>query len=239
MISAIVSDESIPLEERPSIILTTHSMEECEALCPRIAIMANGKLRCLGSAQHLKNKFGQGYQVELRTDIVHTDDSDYTAIVDTLTSFKQSQDLQLEDRTLNLNETIEVLEIVSGDNYLSAMISSEDSLGFNIWRDAQSPSGISLVTLAVFATSEIRMKNLKKFLQHQFPSNVLRERQDLKVRYEVSSKDTKLSDIFQWIEMNKESLWLADYGVSQTSLEQVFNMHAEEAEKLKQGRDDA
>ena len=34
-----------------SMILTTHSMEECEALCPRIGIMAGGKLRCLGSAQ--------------------------------------------------------------------------------------------------------------------------------------------------------------------------------------------
>ena len=37
--------------ERTSVILTTHSMEECEALCPRIGIMAGGKLRCLGSAQ--------------------------------------------------------------------------------------------------------------------------------------------------------------------------------------------
>jgi ATP-binding cassette, subfamily A (ABC1), member 3 len=36
MISNIVSDETVPLEERPSVILTTHSMEECEALCPRI-----------------------------------------------------------------------------------------------------------------------------------------------------------------------------------------------------------
>jgi len=36
---------------KTSVILTTHSMEECEALCPRIAIMATGKLRCLGSAQ--------------------------------------------------------------------------------------------------------------------------------------------------------------------------------------------
>ena len=34
-----------------SIILTTHSMEECEALCPRICIMAGGELKCLGSAQ--------------------------------------------------------------------------------------------------------------------------------------------------------------------------------------------
>ena len=38
-------------EDRTSVILTTHSMEECEALCPRIGIMAGEKLRCLGSAQ--------------------------------------------------------------------------------------------------------------------------------------------------------------------------------------------
>ena len=36
-------------------------MEECEALCTRLAIMVNGQFKCLGSAQHLKNKFGQGY----------------------------------------------------------------------------------------------------------------------------------------------------------------------------------
>lgn len=36
-------------------------MEECDALCTRIAIMVNGKFMCLGSPQHLKNKFGQGY----------------------------------------------------------------------------------------------------------------------------------------------------------------------------------
>jgi len=36
---------------KTSIILTTHSMEECEALCPRIGIMSGGNLRCLGSAQ--------------------------------------------------------------------------------------------------------------------------------------------------------------------------------------------
>lgn len=214
-------------------------MEECEALCPRIGIMANGKLTCLGSALHLKNKFGQGYQVELRANIVHTDDSDYKYIVDTLTSSKNVPGARIEDLTFTLNDTTEVLEVISGDDYLSSMINGEDSLGHSIWRDAQSASGISLLALAVFATSEIRMKNLHSFLQHKFPCNVLRERQDLKVRYEVSSKETKLSDIFQCIEENKERLWLADYGVSQTSLEQVFNMHAEEAEKLKQGRDDA
>lgn len=43
------------------IILTSHSMEECEALCTRLAIMVNGKFKCIGSIQHLKSKFGAGY----------------------------------------------------------------------------------------------------------------------------------------------------------------------------------
>ncbi|KAK0426602.1 hypothetical protein QR680_009797 [Steinernema hermaphroditum] len=42
-------------------ILTSHSMEECEALCTRIAIMVDGQFECLGGLQHLKNKFGKGY----------------------------------------------------------------------------------------------------------------------------------------------------------------------------------
>lgn len=42
-----------------SIVLTSHSMEECEALCTRLSIMVNGELKCLGSTQHLKNKFSK------------------------------------------------------------------------------------------------------------------------------------------------------------------------------------
>ena len=48
-----------------AVILTTHSMEECEALCSRIGILVLGKLKCLGSAQHLKTKFGEGFQIDM------------------------------------------------------------------------------------------------------------------------------------------------------------------------------
>ncbi|XP_076468817.1 phospholipid-transporting ATPase ABCA3-like isoform X2 [Babylonia areolata] len=53
-----------------TLVLTSHSMEECEALCTRIAIMVNGEFKCLGSPQHLKSKFGQGYTlvVKMATD---------------------------------------------------------------------------------------------------------------------------------------------------------------------------
>ena len=41
-------------------------MEECDALCTRLAIMVNGRLKCLGSPQHLKTKFGEGYTLILK-----------------------------------------------------------------------------------------------------------------------------------------------------------------------------
>merc|ERR1711953_700769 len=50
-----------------SVILTSHSMEECEALCTRLAIMVNGTFKCHGSIQHLKNRFGSGYTLTLRS----------------------------------------------------------------------------------------------------------------------------------------------------------------------------
>uniref|UniRef100_A0A8C0BET1 ATP binding cassette subfamily A member 3 n=1 Tax=Buteo japonicus TaxID=224669 RepID=A0A8C0BET1_9AVES len=50
-----------------SIIFTSHSMEECEALCTRLAIMVNGQFKCLGSPQHLKSKFGSGYTLLAKT----------------------------------------------------------------------------------------------------------------------------------------------------------------------------
>jgi len=48
----------IKIRNHCTIILTTHSMEEAESLSTKLAIQADGLLRCVGSVQHLKNKFG-------------------------------------------------------------------------------------------------------------------------------------------------------------------------------------
>uniref|UniRef100_A0A4W2CGW4 ABC transporter domain-containing protein n=1 Tax=Bos indicus x Bos taurus TaxID=30522 RepID=A0A4W2CGW4_BOBOX len=47
-------------------LLTTHSMAEAEAVCDRVAIMVSGRLRCIGSIQHLKNSLGKDYILELK-----------------------------------------------------------------------------------------------------------------------------------------------------------------------------
>ncbi|KAJ6646771.1 Phospholipid-transporting ATPase ABCA3 [Pseudolycoriella hygida] len=53
-------------EQGKSIVLTSHSMEECEALCTQLTIMVNGNCKCYGSAQHLKNKFTRGFELKVK-----------------------------------------------------------------------------------------------------------------------------------------------------------------------------
>ncbi len=46
-----------------TIILTTHFMEEADALSDRIAIMNHGEVKCCGSPLYLKNYYGNGFRI--------------------------------------------------------------------------------------------------------------------------------------------------------------------------------
>ncbi|CAF0888563.1 unnamed protein product [Brachionus calyciflorus] len=59
-----------------SLILTTHSMDETEVLCSNIGIMVNGEFKCLGSLQHLKSKYGEGYTLMVKIALNKEDQSD-------------------------------------------------------------------------------------------------------------------------------------------------------------------
>jgi len=48
------------------VVLTTHHLEEVEALATRMGIMVGGELRCIGPLQHLKSKFGSGFEMTIR-----------------------------------------------------------------------------------------------------------------------------------------------------------------------------
>uniref|UniRef100_A0A5F8GHN2 ABC transporter domain-containing protein n=1 Tax=Monodelphis domestica TaxID=13616 RepID=A0A5F8GHN2_MONDO len=61
-------------ESGKAIVITSHSMEECEALCTKLAIMVAGKLKCLGGPQYLKNKFGSGYTLVAKLKNNYTED---------------------------------------------------------------------------------------------------------------------------------------------------------------------
>ena len=51
-----------------SILFSSQSMEECEALCTRLSIMVNGQLKCIGTTQHLRARFADGYLLMIHID---------------------------------------------------------------------------------------------------------------------------------------------------------------------------
>ncbi|KAM9287173.1 glucosylceramide transporter ABCA12 [Morus bassanus] len=92
----IISEE---VQNKCSVILTSHSMEECEALCTRLAIMVNGSFQCIGSLQHIKSRFGRGFTVKMHL-------NSNTVNTEMLTEFMKSHfpNTCLKDRHFNMVE---------------------------------------------------------------------------------------------------------------------------------------
>ncbi|XP_077916041.1 ATP-binding cassette sub-family A member 13 [Halichoerus grypus] len=82
-----------------AVVLTSHSMEECEALCTRLAIMVNGSFRCLGSPQHIKDRFGDGYSLKIW---LHQETNLHSMISDCLKI--HFPEIQFKGQRLNLLE---------------------------------------------------------------------------------------------------------------------------------------
>ena len=51
-----------------AVVITSHTMEEAEALSTKIGIMASGLFKCLGSLSSIQKDYGQGFDVEFNLD---------------------------------------------------------------------------------------------------------------------------------------------------------------------------
>lgn len=85
-------------------------MEECEALCHRLAIMVSGQLRCIGTPQHIKSRFGHGYQLDLMLN--DGNDSTRADVESALTQLFQVKCLEVNRHkaTYEISETYEYLQ---------------------------------------------------------------------------------------------------------------------------------
>jgi ATP-binding cassette, subfamily A (ABC1), member 3 len=85
-----------------TIILTTHFMEEADALSDRIAIMNHGEVKCCGSPLYLKNTFGSGYRLTLSK----------KQEIFKLESFKQILDSTINDYKIETNIAAEMCILI-------------------------------------------------------------------------------------------------------------------------------
>eukprot|EP00928_Gymnodinium_smaydae_P043157 TRINITY_DN28977_c0_g1_i1.p1 TRINITY_DN28977_c0_g1~~TRINITY_DN28977_c0_g1_i1.p1 ORF type:complete len:1368 (-),score=147.58 TRINITY_DN28977_c0_g1_i1:695-4798(-) len=100
-----------------TVVLTTHSMEEAEALSSRMAIQTRGQLRCLGTPAHIKRKYGTGYELEV-----------FVKYSTTTTSIAQEQDEELKSFVQReISSSAELIE-KHADRYLFKLSVQNGSL---------------------------------------------------------------------------------------------------------------
>jgi ABC-type multidrug transport system ATPase subunit len=67
-------DLIMKMKKGKMIILTTHAMEEADILSDRIAVVVDGTLKCIGTPLYLKNRFGDGYRLNLVSEVEYVED---------------------------------------------------------------------------------------------------------------------------------------------------------------------
>lgn len=221
-----------------SIILTTHSMEEAEALCTRIGIMVNGRLSCLGSSQHLKLRFGNGYEVDfkMRLPTASSLQSIWHALeqagVDSYATNDSVHAVKGEDggnhiyKNLRLRGPLSIL--------CDALLESERQHLFAPGRDGEAlyhafeaDGYLSSHAFLEWWVAQNQAEQLSRFMEKSFPESVLLERSSaFSFRYRITTPDIPLAQVFSNFEGAKSSLCIEDYSVGQTTLEQIFNQFA-------------
>ncbi|XP_032594289.1 phospholipid-transporting ATPase ABCA3 isoform X2 [Drosophila grimshawi] len=204
-----------------SIVLTSHSMEECEALCTRLAIMVNGEFKCIGSTQHLKNKFSKGLILKIKVKrtkglprrSLHTDSSRIRASNGSITSDNSAAPTPIaySNHSLAFKDAQSSDEQYAGNN--NDIRSARRSISFNRNSDE--------ITVAnQLAQQDIN--KVKEFVNLEFPQSILQDEYQGMLTFYIALHGVKWSQIFGLMERNRHDLNVEDYSISQTTLEEIF-----------------
>ena len=227
---------------KSSVIMTTHSMDEAETLCKRMGIMVNGEFVCLGKASKIKDKYGYGYEIDIRIkpmnssqlkefiEILNGNDISfpYDTIIEQDPNYnpnlihnnKNNYNKKTKIDKSNINE---VLEKLDKQNFIDEL--QEGRLGNKIIRDIEINGSISLMSLLnwVFFT-----KNAFKFIKYAenyFEEIILSEHIENNFLFKMKKgENTKsIGFFFGLFEQHKEECFVTEYSMQPTSLEQIFN----------------
>ncbi|DBA00014.1 TPA: hypothetical protein N0F65_002017 [Lagenidium giganteum] len=223
-----------------TIMLTTHAMDECEALCSKAAIMVGGRLRCLGSIPYLKARFGDGFLVECKfqaTARTALEQLKGELVATAASSTLTREALAVACDTLHKPERFEWI--------VSDAVSHPTGAGLG---ELLARNGaLDVDELCLWWLLEDRVEQMKKFLHKHFGVNAvtLLERQADYCRFKLAPSLTPSDDsvdanetnndlrtrfalarMFQLIEDSRVDLGVQEYSIAQTSLEQIFHSFA-------------
>ncbi|XP_022745140.1 ABC transporter A family member 1-like isoform X3 [Durio zibethinus] len=238
---------------KTAVILTTHSMNEAQALCTRIGIMVGGRLRCIGSPQHLKTRFGNHLELEVKPtevspanleNLCHIiqervfdipshpgsllDDLEVSiGGIDSITSEKAS----VAEISLSKEMIIVVGRWLRNEERIKILISSRpipDGLfGEQLSEQLVRDGGIPLPIFSEWWLTKEKFSAIDSFIVSSFPGATFQGCNGLSVKYQLPYREGhSLADVFGHLERNRNQLGIAEYSISQSTLETIFNHFA-------------
>lgn len=233
---------------KTAIILTTHSMNEAQALCTRIGIMVDGKLRCIGSPQHLKSRYGNHLELEVKPTEVgaHEIDDLCRSTQEILLDFPNHTrsilgDLEtcivgsslvssksVAEISLTRDMIILIARMFRNEESIKTIISSipisdgvfGEQLSEQLFRDGSIPLRI----FCEWWLAKQKFTRIDSFILASFPGAKFHGCNGLSVKYQLPyGEHSSLSDIFGHLENNRRKLGIEDYSISQATLETIFN----------------
>lgn len=188
---------NIAQKKTSAVVLTTHSMEEAEALSTKMGILVKGGIfKCFGSSQHIRNKFGKGYVIEIK--IRNLDESELPAKKEEyLTGEGQAKPNALFGDQINFlvhNATVDASQ-------------EKDKI-----RVAHAEINLFLAVLELCKVFKV-VEVIEQYGNY--------------IRCRVDKLDKSIGFVFGLVEGFKSKFEMSEYSVSQTTLEQIFQQFAD------------
>ena len=204
------------------IILTTHSLEEIEALCDRVGILINGKMNKerIGTINDLINNNKKG--IILNIEFKKPKQNDLT----------KNYERICEERIENKNELKNFLKFMKKDTYIKYI--KDNSLAKDLLYLLKSNKSISKYTVLVWIkymdylhnlVTKLKKSNFNQVTCIDFKLNNF----ILEIKNTDKDDDQCDSYIFGLLESNKNSLFLEEYSYTLTTFEKIFLEFCEQA----------
>ena len=209
--------------QKCSIILTTHSMDEAESLCNSMAIMVGGRFKCFGTATHIKNKYSSGYEFLLK--VLFPSQELIDDLVRSLGQFV------VNDTVMEMQLGEALTQINSSELY--ERIADHES-GSHLAQELKETRKVDAKSLAEWVLLEKIGNRIYDWLNKEFKDVKLIEHFGSYYKFKLEkNQNYSIGSLFGRIEQVKNDLQINEYSISQTTLEQIFNMFATESESKK------
>ncbi|CAM9584856.1 unnamed protein product [Chrysoparadoxa australica] len=212
--------------EKCAIVLTSHSMEEVEAICSRISIMVAGRIQAIGTSSHLKTRFSVGYKLDVLCAQPTAGELATFAGVSGIELVGEVRGpVQLAEALAGVKDAVRE-EITSGA--LGQLIHASMVDGIGAARNQAEQQGVSALELASLACSVLWRQDIIDFVMGAFQGASLTETQGARLTFTLPETGLSLADMFEVLERSSKEMHIEAFTLGQTTLEQVFNRFAAE-----------